>query len=217
MQKTIFWPFKKWYKQFRQELRLTFFTVARYWPTVQKNCCRILILILFKNHPFSSQFDWTTCTHTCINYNINSYLLRTIEIKTIKEGEQTSPAFVLPNDWHTKQWNKKFTSLEQQIESLIKYITPKMNVRGEIKRMANVLKMRYSRLKRLDSEWFLEMTNTPQTAVKQKTSPSLARGTRVLKAKDQVGDVSDTPSKRKEISPLKREGRMVEKYLPRIG
>ena len=71
---------------------------------------------------------------------------------TIKEGEQTSPAFVLPNDWHTKQSNKKFTSLEQQIESLIKYITPKMNVRGEIKRMANVLKMRYSRLKRLDSE-----------------------------------------------------------------
>ena len=73
--------------------------------------------------------------------------------KEIKVGEkegQTSPAFMSPNDWHTKQWNKEFTSLEQQIESMI--ITPKMNVHGEIKRMANVLKTTFSRLKKLDIE-----------------------------------------------------------------
>ena len=66
-----------------------------------------------------------------------------------EEGEETSAGFLSPNERHTKQWNKKFTSLEQQIESLIKYITPKSNVHGEIKRMANVLKKTYSRLKRV--------------------------------------------------------------------
>ena len=80
-----------------------------------------------------------------------------------------------------------------------------MNVHGEIKRMTNVLKTTYSRLKRLDSE-LLEMTNPPKKTAELQTPPSLAKGTSVPKVKEQVGDVSDTPSKRKEIPPLQSEG-----------
>ena len=54
------------------------------------------------------------------NYNINSYLLKTQEIKVSEEEEQTSVVFLSLNEWHTKQWNKEFTSLKQQIESLMK-------------------------------------------------------------------------------------------------
>ena len=92
------------------------------------------------------------------NYNINSYLLKTQDIKVSKGGEQISAVFLSPNEGHTKQYNKEFTSLEKQIESFIKYITPKSNVHGEIKMMENALKTTYSRLKRLDSKP-LEMTN----------------------------------------------------------
>ena len=51
-----------------------------------------------------------------------------------EEEEQTSAVFLSPNEWHTEQWNKEFTSLKKQIESLTKYIMPKLNVDGEIRR-----------------------------------------------------------------------------------
>ena len=70
--------------------------------------------------------------------------------------------------------------------------------------MANVLKMTYSRLKRIDSK-LLKMTNPPKKTAELQTPPSLAKGASVPKVKEKVGDVSDTPSKRKEISPLQPE------------
>ena len=88
-----------------------------------------------------------------------------------------------------------------------------MNVHREIKRIANVLKTTYSRLKRLDSE-LLEMTNTSKKTTEQQTPPSLAKGTNVLKVKEQVDDVSDTTSKRK-ISPLQPEGKKKRKIRSR--
>ena len=92
------------------------------------------------------------------------------------EGKQTSAVFLSPNKWHTKQWNKEFTSLDKQIQSLIKYKTPKSNVYGKIKRMANVLKTTYSRLKRIDDKP-LEMTNPPKKTAELQTPPSIATGT----------------------------------------
>ena len=40
------------------------------------------------------------------NYNINSYLLKTQDVKVGEEGEQPSAVFLSPNERHTKQWNE---------------------------------------------------------------------------------------------------------------
>ena len=70
--------------------------------------------------------------------------------------------------------------------------------------------MSSSHLKRLDSKP-LEMTNPPKKTAELQTPPSLAEGTSVPKVKENVGDESDTPGKRKEISPLQPGGRKKRK------
>ena len=75
--------------------------------------------------------------------------------------------------------------------------------------MADGLKITCSRLKRPNGERF-KITNTPKKTAEQQISPSLVKGTSVLKMTEKVGKVSDTPSKRKDISPIslkvEREG-----------
>ena len=80
--------------------------------------------------------------------------------------------------------------------------------------MANIFETTYSCFKRLDSKP-LEMTNPPKKTAELQTPPSLAKGTSVPKVEETVGDVSDTLSKRKEISSLQPEGRKKRKIKNR--
>ena len=129
-------------------------------------------------------------------------------------SQKTSEEVEAPNVDHAKKWNKEFKSLEKQINTLIAFMTPKGNIHKEIKKMADGIQITYSCLIRLDGQR-LKITNTSKKTAEQQTSPSLAKGTSVLKVTEKVGKVSDTPSKRKDISPLQPEGRKKRKIISR--
>ena len=147
-----------------------------------------------------------------MHYTVNEIVKE--DDKHFEVNNFTSTVLKPPNEDQTKKWNKEFSSLEKQIDTLIAIMTPKGNIHKEMKKMANGLKITCSRLKRLDGER-LKITNIPKKTTEQQTSPSLAKGTIVLKVTEKVGKVSDTPSKRKDISPLQLEGRKKGKIKSR--
>ena len=59
------------------------------------------------------------------------------------------------------------------------------------------------------------MTNPLKNTSKLQTRPSLAKRTSVPKVEEKVGDVNDTPSKRKETSPFQPESRKKRKIKNR--
>ena len=121
--------------------------------------------------------------------------------------------FKTPNEDQANKWDKEFSSLEKQIDTLIAFMTLKANMHKEIKKMDG-LKITISLLKRLDGER-LKITIIPKKTAEQQTSPSLAKGISVLKVIEKVGKVSDTPSKRQDISSLQLEGRKKRKIKSR--
>ena len=78
----------------------------------------------------------------------------------------TSTVFKTPNEDQAKKWNKEFSSLEKQIDTLIAFMTPKGNIHKEVKKMADGLERTCNRLKRLDGE-LLKITNTPKKTAEQ--------------------------------------------------
>ena len=81
--------------------------------------------------------------------------------------------------------------------------------------MADGIKITYSRLKRLDSEFF-EMTTAPIKTNEQQTAPSRVKDTGVSKVQAQGSETNATPSKRKEISPLQPEVQKKRKIKTRM-
>ena len=125
---------------------------------------------------------------------------------TLTASQKTNEEVKAPNVDHAKKWNKEFSSLEKQIVSLIAYIAPRGKIHKEIMKVADDIKITYSRLKRLDSG-LLEMTTAPMKTNEQQITPSCVQDTGVPKVQAQGGEANGTPIKRKEILTLQPEGR----------
>ena len=125
-------------------------------------------------------------------------------------SQKTSEEVEAPNVDHAKTWNKEFSSLGKKIVALIAFMAPTGNIHKEIKKMVDGIKIRYSRIKKLDSG-FLEVATTPMKTDEQQTTPSRVKDTGVPKVQAQGCEANGTPGKRKEISPLQPQDQKMKK------
>ena len=60
-------------------------------------------------------------------------------------SQKMSEEVEAPNVDHAKKWNTEYSSLKKQIVAMIAYMAPRGNILEEIKKMADGIKITYSR------------------------------------------------------------------------